>query len=92
MRQAEFSPTRFSSLVTSTVRGIVDNMGSTFRDNFRRNTRLDEDGKPARVLQKQYNGYQNKDPNQKQQKVILFCIINQINTNKSSEKRKLPVN
>ena len=63
MRQAEFSPIRFSSLVASIVRGAMDHVGLTFRDNFRRDPRLDEDGKPARILQKQYKGYQNKDPN-----------------------------
>ena len=65
MRQAEFFPTRFSSLVASTVRGTVDHVGLIFRDNFRRDPRLEEDGNPARILQTQYRGYQNKDPNQK---------------------------
>ena len=83
-----FSPTRFSSLVASIVRGTVDHMGSTSRDNFRRNPLLDEDGKPTRILQTQYKGYQNKNPNQKQQKAIPFCIIKQINANKSTEKEK----
>ena len=62
----------------------MDHVGSTLC----RDPKLDEDGKPTRILQKQYKGYQNKDPNQKQQKVIPFCIIKQINASKSTEKEK----
>ena len=34
---------------------------SSFRNNFRRDPRPDEDGNPSRILSKQYKGYKNKD-------------------------------
>ena len=53
-------------------------MGSSFRDNFRRDHRLDEDGKPSRVLSKQYKGYKNKDPTESQQKALPICVAKQV--------------
>ena len=54
------SQARFATLVASTVRSSVDYVGSSFRNNFRRDPRLDEDGKPSRVLSKQYKGYKTR--------------------------------
>ena len=56
----------------------MDYVDSSFRDNFRRDPRLGEDGKPSRVLSKQYKGYKNKDPNESQQKALPFCVVKQV--------------
>ena len=75
LRQAEFSHARFVTLVSITVRSSVDYMGSSFRDNFRQDPRLDEDGKHSTILSKRYKGYKHKDPNESQQKAIPFCVV-----------------
>ena len=50
--QADFYQARFVTLVASAVRSSMDYVCSSFKDTFRGDPRLDEEGKPLRFLSK----------------------------------------
>ena len=88
VRHGEYSGEAFDSLASSTVNNTVDYVASTFRDNQYPDPRLDDFGKPSRLLQKQYKGYKNSDKPTKQQKALPLCIIKELVKNKSTERQK----
>ena len=84
-REASCSYKSRTRVVTGSVRSTVDNVAKTFRDYGRSDPRLDCDGKVARILSKQYTGYKNQDPPEKQQKAIPACVIKTICENRATE-------
>ena len=68
VRNGEYSSSSFDSLAASTVNSTVDYVASTFRDNQFPDPRLDDFGKPSRILSKQYKGYKNNEKPAQQQK------------------------
>ena len=75
MREGRFAGPSHETLVESTVRNAVSYVAASFRDQDRRNPTLDEDGKLARILSRQYRAYRNTDPPVKQQKAIPACVL-----------------
>jgi len=71
MREALWSPERFSQLCTA----AVDDVAATFRSHDRTDPRLDSDGDLAFVLYRQFRGYRNFDPATKPQKAITGTVL-----------------
>lgn len=88
VREGSFSRSSFPRLGTSTVRSAVDNVEKIFRDYDRPDLRLDRDRKIVRVLSKQYSGYKNKDPAEKQQVAIPACVVRTVTENQSTEQSR----
>ena len=88
VRNGEYSSSSFDSLASSTVNSTVDYVASTFRDNQFPDPRLDDFGKPSRILSKQYKGYKNNEKPAQQQKALPLCVINQLTKNKSTDRAK----
>jgi hypothetical protein len=65
----------YDQLVEGTCRAAVDGVCSTFRAVGYGNPSLDEDGKIAFLLQRQFRAYRNEDPSEKHQKAIPFDLI-----------------
>ena len=79
VRKREFSRKSVNPLVSSTVRTAVDNISQTFREYDHGDPRLDSTGKLARILQQQFKGYKENDPDERQEKAIPFSVIRQMN-------------
>ena len=62
-------------MVEGTVRNAISYVVATFRDNDRGNPTIDEDGKLARLLSRQFRAYRNTDPPVEQQKAIPACVL-----------------
>ena len=67
-------------LVAATVRTTVDNVSQTFRDFAQPDPRLDEGGKTSRLLQQQYKGYKETDPNEKHEKAIPLSVLRRMHS------------
>jgi hypothetical protein len=65
----------YDQLVEGTCRAAIDGVCSTFRAVGYGNPSLDEDGKIAFLLQRQFRAYRNEDPSEKHQKAIPFDLI-----------------
>ena len=70
VRNGEYSGASFDTLASSTVNSTVDYVASTFRDHQFPDPRLDNFGKPSRILSKQYKGYKSTDKTTKTTKSL----------------------
>ena len=88
VRDAEYSLLAYCVLASGTVRGAVDDVVLTFRDNQRKDPRLDPDGKSSRLLLRQYAGYKKTDPATKQQKALPACVLRELFKREKTEEGK----
>jgi hypothetical protein len=85
MRDGRFSSSTGTSLGLKTVRGAVDHVVATFRENDRPNPTLDIDKRLAWTLARQFRAYSKEDPKAKQEKAIPICVIELIALKTSTE-------
>ena len=88
LRTGEHSKRRVRRLGAESIRNAIDHVAQTFRRHFKRDPRLDHDGKPAHLLQYQYKSYQSEDPPPKQQKALPVCVIMQLHKDRSTERAR----
>ena len=88
LREGRFSGPSHGTLVESTIRGAISYVSQTFRENDRPNPTKDKDGKIGRVLSRQYRAYKNSNPNPKQQKSILICVVAEFFKKKATETQR----
>jgi hypothetical protein len=75
VRERRFTQIPGNALVGQTVKTAVDNVSQTFRDHNKSDPRQDRDGLTSRILQQQFKGYKNEDPNPKQEKALPLSIL-----------------
>ena len=78
IRDARYSPTRFSVLTAGVVKATISDVAATFRTHDRPDPRLDPDGKVAFILQRQLRGYSNTDPGEKPQQALSADVIEKL--------------
>ena len=88
IRESAFSKGNQKHLVERTVSATISHVAQAFRDNQFPDPRLDEDGKPSRLLSRLYTGYSKKDPPTKQQKALPVCVLREMERNKSTNRAK----
>ncbi len=79
IREGRFNSGKSSKLKSDSCPTSIDCMAQTFRLANRPDPRLDEDGKPSFILQRQYRGYKKLDPPAKQQVALTGSIIEELN-------------
>ena len=84
MREASYSPSRYTSLAEGTIRSAVDHVAQAFRANNRPDPRQDDGGRLSYVLQQQYRGYKNQDTNVVQQKALPLSVLRKLHSKRST--------
>ena len=62
-------------LVAATVHSTVDNVSQTFRDFAQSDPRYNKGGRTVRLLQQQYKGYKEADPEEKHKKAKPMSVF-----------------
>lgn len=75
VREATFRKGHRGPLVQGTVELTLSYMAQAFRSRYRKEPRLDRDGKTCFLLQEQWRGYKNTDGNTKKQKAIPASVL-----------------
>jgi hypothetical protein len=60
------------------VQSTVNHVAQAFREHDRSDPRYDAGQKLVLVLKRQYKGYKNADPGEKQQKALTASVIRQL--------------
>ena len=69
---------RFNTLAEGTVRGTISNVVQTFQSLGRQNPTKDTDNKLSILLSRQFRAFRNDDPKEKQQKALLFAVLDEL--------------
>ena len=88
MQDRRFLSSTKATLGIKTVRGAVDHVVATFRENDRSNPTLDSDGQVSWILARQFRAYAKDDLKAKQEKALLLCIIKLVALKSSTEKQQ----
>jgi hypothetical protein len=75
LRSGELQQRGKKSVVGQTVRGNLDTLVQTFRDNRQKNPTLDPDGRFSSILSWQIAGYKSLDPGPNRQKAISVHVL-----------------
>ena len=78
VRSGKFSDSRFNTLAEGTVRGTISNVVQTFQSLGRQNPTKDTDNKLSILLSRQFRAFRNDDPKEKQQKALLFAVLDEL--------------
>jgi hypothetical protein len=79
IREGRFNFRKSTKFKSDSCRTSVNCVAQAFRLANRPDPRLDEDGKPSLILQRQYRGYKKLDPPAKQQVALTGSIIKELN-------------
>ena len=78
VREGQFLRDCHEVLVEGTVRGAVSHVVQAFHTAGRQNPTKDDDHKLSILLSWQFQAYKNNDPQQKQQKALLFIVLDKL--------------
>ena len=75
IRNNKFGKTKKKTLKCCTIRATISNVSTTFRLNGKKDPRLDDHNQKCIALQRQLNGYEDADPNVKNQLPIPIHVL-----------------
>jgi hypothetical protein len=70
LRQGQYSGKAYDTLALGTIQNTISDISLNFREIGRPNPTKDNDLQLSFILQRQFRAFKNKDPKEKQQKVI----------------------
>jgi hypothetical protein len=88
LQEARFSKPNYERLAAGTVSSTVQYVCTSFREWGYPNPSLDEDGRPAFILQQEFQAFKNTDPAKRHQAAIPLSIISEINKRQGTELAK----